>query len=235
VYWNTRYESSQRAVMRTRPLDHPHVTLSDNGTRSPGDGRPVTPSAPPGTYTVRLTVNDEEPQEQSLTLLMDPNSLGSEAGAMAQFEMMLELRDNQNDVADLINEAELVRAQLYDLRDLLRGRDDFREINQQIGALDEQLIDLEMQLTDLRLVGGQDTLRYPRQLYAKIASLSGYISGHDYAPTQAHRAVHEQYKESLGTLMQRMTEVREGDLAAFNRMLRDKGIGTVITGKEGGS
>jgi len=235
VYWNMRYESSQRAVMRTKPLDHPHVELSDNGTRSPGDGRPVTPEAPPGTYTVRLTVNNEAPLEQSLTLLMDPNSRGSEAGAQAQFEMMLELRDDQNDVAGLINEAELVRAQLYELRDRLRGRDDFGEINRQIGALDDEIIALEMQLTDLRLVGGQDTLRYPRQLYAKIASLSGYISGHDYAPTAAHRAVHEQYRESLGTLMQQMSAIREGDLAAFNRMLRDKGIGTVITGREGSS
>jgi len=235
VHWNTRYESSQRAVMRTRPLDHPHVALSEGGTRSPGDGRPVTPSAPPGTYTVRLSVNDEAPQEQSLTLLMDPASQGSETGARAQFEMMLELRDNQNDVAALINEAEVVRSQLYELRTLLRGRDDYAEINRQIGALDEQLIELEMQLTDLRLVGGQDTLRYPRQLFAKIASLSGYISGHDYAPTAAHRAVHEQYKESLGTLLQQMTTIREGDLAAFNRMLQERGIGTVITGREGGS
>ena len=79
------------------------------------------------------------------------------------------------------------------------------------------------------------TLRYPRQLYAKVASLSGYISGHDFAPADAHRAVHEMYKENLGTYMQQMTKIREDDLAAFNRMLRDKGIGTVITGTEGGS
>jgi hypothetical protein len=234
AYWDLDYESSERAAMRTRSLDHPHVALSEGGTRNPGDGRPVTPSAPPGTYTVRLTVNDEAPQEQPLTLLMDPHSQGSEAGARAQFEMMLELRDNQDDVAALINEAERVRAQLYDLRELLRARDDFAEIDRQIGALDEQLIDLEMQLTDLRLVGGQDTLRYPRQLYAKIASLSGYISGHDFAPTAAHRAVHEMYQESLGTLMQQMNEIREGELASFNRMLQDKGIGPVITGREGG-
>jgi len=235
TYWNMRYESSERAVMRTKPLDHPHVGLSEGGTRSPGDGRPVAPSAPPGTYTVRLKVNDEEPVEETVTLLIDPNSPGSEAGAMEQFEMMLELRDNQNDVAALINDAELVRSQLYALRSLLDDRDDFDEIDEQIGAIDEKIIDIEMLLTDLRLVGGQDTLRYPRQLYAKIASLSGYISGHDFAPTQAHRAVHEMYQESLGTLLQRMTEIRETDLAAFNRMLHDKGIGTVITGQEGGS
>jgi hypothetical protein len=211
------------------------VALSENGTRNPGDGRPVTPSAPPGTYTVRLRVNDEEPQERTVTLLMDPNSRGSEEGALEQFAMMLELRDDQNRVAGLINEAESVRAQLYALRSLLDDRSDFSEINRQIGAIDEKLIDLEMQLTDLRLVGGQDTLRYPRRLYAKVASLAGYISGHDFAPTEAHRAVHEMYKESLGTLLQQMAEIRETDLGGFNRMLREKGVGSIITGKEGGS
>ncbi len=161
--------------------------------------------------------------------------MGSAAAINEQLQMMLELRDNQNDIAGMLNAAERVRSQLYELRTLLGGRDDFGEINRQITALDEKIIDIEMNLTDLRLVGGQDTLRYPRQLYAKVASLSGYISGHDFAPADAHRAVHEMYKENLGTYMQQMTRIREGDLAAFNRMLREKGIGTVITGREGGN
>jgi len=235
TYWNMRYESSARAVMRTKPLGHPHVELNENGTRNPGDGRPITPMAPPGIYTLQLKVNNEPPQKQPLTLLMDPASMGSETEINEQLQMMLELRDNQNDIAGMLNEAEIVRSQLYELRTLLRNHDDFSEINNQITALDEKIIGLEMNLTDLRLVGGQDTLRYPRQLYAKIASLSGYISGHDFAPAEAHRTVHEMYKENIGTYMTQMKGIREGSLAAFNRMLQEKGIGTVITGKEGGN
>jgi hypothetical protein len=41
------------------------------------------------------------------------------------------------------------------------------------------------------------------------------------------------YKENIGTHMAQMNAVREGDLAAFNRMLQEKGIGTVVTGTEG--
>jgi hypothetical protein len=232
--WNLRYESSDRATMRTKPLDHPHVELTENGTRAPGDGGTVTPLAPPGRYTVRLKVGSRDAQEQTLIVLKDPSSKGSDADIAAQFAMQLELRANQNDVAAVINEAERVRAQLRDLRGLLSGRADSAEINGQITAIDEKIIELEMNLTDLRLVGGQDTLRYPRQLYAKISSLAGYISGHDYAPTEAHRAVHEMYKENLGTYQQQINAIRDTDLAAFNRMLRDKGIGTVISGKEAG-
>jgi hypothetical protein len=42
------------------------------------------------------------------------------------------------------------------------------------------------------------------------------------------------YKENLGTYQQQINAIRDTDLAAFNRMLRDKGIGTVISGKEAG-
>jgi hypothetical protein len=230
IVWNLRYESSDRATMRTKPLDHPHVELGENGTRGPGDGGGVTPLAPPGRYAVRLRVANRQAETQPLTVLKDPTSAGTEADIAAQFAMQLELRDDQNAVAAIINEAERVRAQLRDLRGLLGGRDDSAEINAQIDAIDTKIIEMEMQLTDLRLVGGQDTLRYPRQLYAKISSLAGYISGHDFAPADAHRAVHEMYKENLGTYQQQMTTIRETDLAAFNRMLREKGMGTVITG-----
>jgi len=231
--WNLRYESSDGAQMRTRPLDHPHVELSDSGTRNPGDGGRVTPTAPPGTYTVRLRVGSEV-REQPLTVLKDPNSAGTAGSIAEQHAMMLALRDDQNRTAAIISEAERVRAQLYDLRPLLSGRDDYAEINRQITDLDDALVDLEMELTDLRLVGGQDTLRYPRQLYAKISSLAGYISGHDFAPTDAHRAVHEMYRETLGTHEQRLAEIRTTSLAALNRLLQQKGLGVVITGKEEG-
>ena len=86
---------------------------------------------------------------------------------------------------------------------------------------------------DLRLNGGQDNLRYGRQLYAKIASLSRYIAGHDFAPTEAHRTVHEMYRENLGTYQAQMAEIRDVDIEALNRLLRERGIGPIIAGEEG--
>jgi hypothetical protein len=90
-----------------------------------------------------------------------------------------------------------------------------------------------MKFTDLRLNGGQDTIRYPRQLYAKIASLSSYIGGHDFRPTEAHRTVHEMYRENLGTYEAQMGEIRDVDIEALNRLLIEKGIGPIIAGDEG--
>jgi hypothetical protein len=207
--------------------------MNEDGTRPPGDGGPVVPSAPPGQYTVKLTVGEQE-FTQPLEVRKDPNSSGTLAEINEQFEMQLELREDQNMVADLINEAESVRVQLADLRDLISDRDDAEEINEMIDLLDEKIIAVEMKFTDLRLNGGQDTIRYPRQLYAKIASLSRYIGGHDFRPTEAHRTVHEMYRENLGTYEAQMGEIRDVDIDALNRLLIEKGIGPIITGEEEG-
>jgi photosystem II stability/assembly factor-like uncharacterized protein len=231
VYWDLRYESSKRARLRTKPLHHSHFVMDEDGTRPAVDGGPVVPTAPPGQYTVKLTVGEME-LLQPLEVRKDPNSGGTLADIEAQFAMQLELRDDQNEVVEMIDEAESVRVQLGDLRELIAGREDAAEINEMIDALDEKIIDVEMNFMDLRLNGGQDNLRYGRQLYAKIASLSYYISGHDFRPTEAHRTVHEMYRENLGTYEAQMSEIRDVDIAALNQLLIEKGLGPVITGQE---
>jgi hypothetical protein len=103
--------------------------------------------------------------------------------------------------------------------------------------LDGSLIDLEMGLTDLRLSGGtagQDQLRWPRQLYAKITSLAGYIGGSDFPPTTQQLEVHERYKGLLREARLEMEAVKTGPLAALNRLLVEKGIPHVTEGQPGG-
>ncbi len=188
-----------------------------------------SPWAPAGEYTVRLTVGDQE-FTQTLTVLKDPNSAGTEANIREQFRVILQLRDDANATVDLINEAEIIRAQIVDLKELLRGRDGIQEIVAAGDALDESLIDLEMGLTDLRLGGGQDTLRWPRQLLAKLTSLAGYISGTDFVPTAQQIEVHERLQGLLRDAQARMGVIKGQELAALNQILQDSGIEHIISG-----
>jgi hypothetical protein len=188
----------------------------------------VSPLAPPGEYTVRLTVGGEE-LTRSLIVLKDPHSTGTEADIRAQFRVILELREEAEAVVDLINEAEIIRAQLDDMEAYgrLPGGQDGAQIRAAATALDEALIGLEMGLTDLRLSGGsagQDALRWPRQLFAKITSLAGYVGSSDFRPTDQHLEVHQRYKELLADAQARMGEIRTGELAELNRILELRGI-----------
>ena len=120
---------------------------------------------------------------------------------------------------------------IYD--DRVRGREGANDIITAGRELDEKLIDFEMNLTDLRMSGGsagQDRLRWPRQLYAKITSLAGSIGGSDFAPTTQQTEVHERLKDLLREYQAQMQTIREQDIATFNRMLSESGLAGVIVG-----
>ena len=97
-------------------------------------------------------------------------------------------------------------------------------------ALEQKLVDLEMMLFDLRLSGGlsrQDTLRWPRRLYAKLTSLARYVSGTDHRPTDQHLEVFEQYRGQLDDYWSTMRRLEAEDLATLNGELRERGVGPV--------
>jgi hypothetical protein len=212
--------------MRTKVLEHSHVPIGDDGWRAAGETGRVSVLAPPGEYVVQLTAGSET-LTQTLVVLKDPNSAGSDADIRGQVEVLLQLRDDANAVVDLINEAEWIRAQIADLKERVGGMAGTEEILAAGEELDRELIDLEMNLTDLRMSGGtagQDRLRWPRQLYAKITSLAGYIGGSDFPPTTQQIEVHERLRASLLELQNRMRSLRERELASLNRILVERGI-----------
>lgn len=226
TYWDLGLEASETPRMRTKVLEHSHVPMGEDGWRPAGETGRVRPLAPPGRYTLRLTVG-EEAYTQPLTVLKDPTSTGTVQDIQAQTRVILELREEANTVVALINEAEVIRAQLQDLKERVRGMEEAGEIIQAAESLDAALMNLEMGLTDLRLSGGtagQDRLRWPRQLYAKITSLAGYIGGSDFPPTTQQLEVHEHYKGLLAQAQHRMEAIRSGTLASLNRLLADRGI-----------
>ncbi|MFC1660721.1 WD40/YVTN/BNR-like repeat-containing protein [Gemmatimonadota bacterium] len=226
VVWDLRYEASKTPRMRTKVLEHSHVPIGDDGWRPAGETGRVAPLASPGRYTVLLTVGEAE-RTQSLTVLKDPSSSGTEADIRIQVEVLLQLRSEANAVVDLINEAELVRAQIVDLKERVEGWEGGEEIVTAADALDRALIDLEMNLTDLRLSGGtagQDGLRWPRQLYAKITSLAGYIGGTDFPPTAQQMEVHARLRGLLEDYQSRMRVIKEEQLGPLNALLIQHGI-----------
>ena len=111
-YWDLRHEKTKEVKLRTKPLEHSHVQMPDKGWRALGDGGRVNVLAAPGTYTVKLIVGDEE-LTQELVVKKDPSSTASVEEVTAQVETLLEIRDDINDVADMIHSIEWVRKQIY--------------------------------------------------------------------------------------------------------------------------
>jgi photosystem II stability/assembly factor-like uncharacterized protein len=226
AWWDLRLTPSRLPTIRTRPLEHAHVEPGTDGTRRPPDGGRVSILAPPGRYTVRLRV-DGRTHEAPLEVLMDPSSRGSLEGIRAQVAMLRELRAEVNRLVDVIDRIEVLRAGIASSRaGLAAGGGDAGRARAPLDTLEARLIELEMGLYDLRLSGGsagQDALRWPRQLYAKMTSLAGYVSGSDFPPTDQAREVHALYRERLEAVEAALAAIEASDVAETDRALAAAG------------
>jgi len=222
VTWNLEGEQTTEVRMRTSPAYAPEIKVGADGTRSAPGAPRMSILLPPGNYTVRLSAAGRE-LSQPLVVRKDPNSGGTEADINAQTAMMLELRSGLESGSQMVNQIESIRSQL------LKLPSDSVAVKSAANALDQKLIDIEENLIQRRLTGqGQDTVRWPPKLLTKINYLAGGLASGDFAPTKQQREVHAMFKQQLAGLRQRLEDVLSKDLTAFNKLLVDSNIKTVI-------
>jgi photosystem II stability/assembly factor-like uncharacterized protein len=223
IHWDLRHSPSIETRLRTSPMYAPHIIVGPNGRIAPGSGT-LAILAPPGTYTVRLTVNGTT-HTQPVVVRKDPNSAGTEAEIMAQTRALIALRNDMNAGADAVMRMESARVQLDSVARIANDA----AIKSAADALQQKMTDLEMNLVDLRLTGGgQDGVRFGSKLLAKMNYLAGGMSSSDFAPTNQHSEVQVVLNRDLQTHLRALDQLLASDLAALNAMLRAKGMGPIV-------
>src|SRR5206468_4582138 len=165
VWWDLRYAAPAVPKLRTPPPGKSWVRTGADGTR------PLVswdlalslrgPLVLPGTYTVRLRVDDST-YTQPITVLKDPNTTATDADVQAQAQLGLTIRGEQDSVTRMINRLEWVRAQLQALAGQLRGdsalaRDSSaRRLASQTDTLDRPGLAVEGVLFDVHLTRARD-------------------------------------------------------------------------------
>ena len=229
VYWDLRGEPSAEVRLQTSPLYAPHIVPGPEGRVAPGTGRQSI-LAPPGTYTVKLTVDGRE-HRQPLVVLKDPNTGGSEADIAAQTAMLTAIRADMNAGAEAVGHMESARVQLEGITRVLEDA----SVRDAARALAQKLADLETNLVDLRLTGGgQDGVRFGSKLLAKLNYLANGIGSSDFGPTDQHGEVQALLAGQLREHLSQLEALLTTDLAAFNQMLRSRNIPNVVVRGRGG-
>jgi photosystem II stability/assembly factor-like uncharacterized protein len=229
IWWDLRYDASKEIKLRTSPLYAPEIKVGDKGWRPFPNQSRISILAPPGTYTVKLVVDGQE-QTQDLVVEKDPNSPGSLIDIEAQTKMLFELKEDLERIVDMINGVELVRSQIQRLRELAEESPDANELVESTDELDGSLVAFEENLFQIKVTGrGQDMLRWPAQLAEKIAYLAAIVSVGDFPPTDQAVEVQKMLEDRIEILQAEFDGLMARDVAAFNRMLRDRDIGPILT------
>ena len=201
LWWDLRPDPLVPVRMRVSPPGEPWVKNGVKEYRRLVWWSPSiqAPRVPPGTYTVRLTV-DGKTSTQQLQVLRDPGSLGSEEDLKAQDTFLKGFVDQINDAARMINHLEWVRAEIEPLKRRLVDRGGSAEALKAIDALGEKAIAAEGKLTDIYLTGRvEDSFRHSMGLYERMTNILGLLSegGADLPPTQPQIAVSQLFQQEL--------------------------------------
>jgi hypothetical protein len=229
VFWDLRDTQSKRVTYRTTPLFAPEIRVGADGIRESegfgGGGGGLVFMQPPGTYTVKLSAGGRD-YTQQLRVLKDPHSAGTEADIAAQQQMLTLLRRDLDEAVDAVNSAELVRAQIVNLKNLTQDT----ELRRFADELDQKLMAAEGQLVELRNTGrGQDGVRYGSKLVQKLGYLANGLASADFKPTNQQAAVHQDLKDRFKRSQGQLNDVFSRELATFNDMLRRGNLPVIVT------
>jgi photosystem II stability/assembly factor-like uncharacterized protein len=230
VYWDLRDAPSKRVTYRTSPLYAPEIRVGPDGIRESeggfgGGGGALTILQPPGTYTVKLSVGGRD-YTQQLRVLKDPHSAGTEADIAAQQLLLTAIRRDLDDAIDAVNNAELVRAQIVNLKNLTQDT----ELKRAADDLDQKLVAVEGMLVEPRTTGrGQDGVRWGSKLVQKFGYLANGLTSGDFKPTNQQVAVHKDLQDRFKRSQGQLGDVMARDLAAFNDMLRRANLPNIVT------
>jgi hypothetical protein len=208
--WNTRYADA-------------HKVSGDKTTA----GALIGPKAPPGSYSVGLTVGDQAQTEQ-FDLVKDPRVAASQEDLDAQFAMLLTLRDKLSETHDNINRLRSVKHQVTEWSKRAAGGTAAESIASAAETLNKKLSDIEAILIQTEYKGARDRLTLPVRLNGKLAGLIPVVAVGDYAPPAQTRDVFQVYSERLDAQFQALEKVIDEDMAQFDNLVHELEVPAIV-------
>jgi hypothetical protein len=180
------------------------------------------PVAPPGTYSVRMTVGGET-QSHPIRVLKDPRSTATDADLQEQFRLLIQIRDKVSEANNAVRTVRNMRWQVDDRTGRLTAaqREQFQRL---AGVMMDSLTYRENEVYQTRNQSGQDPLNYPIRLNNKVAALSGVVSRGEYRPTRQARDAFARLSGELDEELTALKGTLDSSLPALNALLRAAGL-----------
>ncbi len=187
------------------------------------NGRPAGPLVLPGAYQVRLTVAGKS-STAPFEVKLDPRVKTSAEDLRKQFDLMLKLRDRQDEMNKAILAIRDLRVQLQALEKHLGGRDETKSVAAASTNLRKTTSDVEQELIQVNAKATEDEANFPVKLNSMFGYLNRVVDSADAAPTAAEEAVFAKLDQQLETQLAKWREVLTKDIPALNDEMRKSNI-----------
>lgn len=171
-------------------------------------GSTAGPTAVPGTYEVRLIVDDEVVMSQNFDITKDPRIDVSQDDFEEQFELHQTIISKLDTTHKTINRIREVREELGDIKSEYA---DNEQVQERVDAMLNTLTEVEGELMQTKAESFQDVLNYPIKLNNKLASLASTVATGDGRPTEQQYAVYEDLAERVDAQFEKIEPILRGD------------------------
>jgi photosystem II stability/assembly factor-like uncharacterized protein len=191
------------------------------------DGAISGPAIIPGVYQVRLTVGDTSISEY-FEVRKNPRLAATQADLEARLSLLLKVRDKLSETHDTINTLRNVRQQIDDWLKRTKELPAFESLERPGKSIKERLKPIEDELIQSKAKTRQDTLNHPAKLNGKLAGMANVLAGAHAAPTRQAYELFDDLCQRIDAQAQRLREVIDGDVAAFNALMREQNVPALI-------
>ncbi|MDP3774037.1 MAG: glycosyl hydrolase [Gemmatimonadales bacterium] len=211
--WNMRYPDAST---------FPNLIMWGGGVQGP--------MAPPGRYQVRLTIGGWT-ETRPFNLLKDPRGSATQPDLVAQFTLLIRIRDRLSAANDAVTSIRDLKEQLDGVSQRSGALSDsaaMRSIRARADSLRRRLSTVEEAIYQVRNRSSQDPLNYPIRLNNKLAALGSVVASGDARPTDQSYAVFEDLSAQLQAQLDRLRAIVETDVPAFNALVRERDVPALI-------
>ncbi|HET9400906.1 MAG TPA: hypothetical protein VFO34_08145, partial [Candidatus Acidoferrales bacterium] len=179
----------------------------------------------PGTYTVRLTLGDQNATE-TVEVLSDPRMLRDEAGAMQRAAMAKTIRDRIDEIDVAENSLRNIREQLTALADRAKSQTLPGDFSAAIKPIQDEIAPIDARLADSKEKTQQDEVNFRHSIADQYGYLLSVVGGGEGAPTRAESdrmagldSEWSDWKEKIAKVM--------SDVNALNAKAKDAGVNVI--------
>ena len=180
------------------------------------------PSAPPGTYQVRLTVNGKS-ITQPLVVKRHPLRSATDADLKEQFDLAIQIRDKVSEANDAVIRIRAVKDQVKDRL----GKSQDAALKAAGEKLTASLSSVEQEIYQVKNQSGQDPLKYPIKVNNRLASLLSVVGNGDGKPIGNAAPIFKDLSAELKVQTDNLQEVMSAGIRAFNAEAKRAGVDAV--------